>query len=67
MGIAGHESDTSDEVEYAESKAINVRDNLEIEGGGTWSVCNTNIDVAERNLRQLPYQDRYWWRIETAI
>jgi hypothetical protein len=60
-------SDASNDVNYAEGEGVKIRDELQIEGDGTWSVWNTNMDVAERDLRGLGYQYRYRWRVETAI
>jgi len=51
-------SDTPDNVKYTVGGGVKARDELEIEGDGTWSVWNTNMDIAERDLRGLAYQYR---------
>lgn len=60
-------SDTPDSAESAEGRGAKSHDKVESRSNGTWSAWNTNMDVAERDLRGLAYQYRNRWRVETAI
>lgn len=69
-GTNGDETESDEEetdAEYAESQSIEIRDEIDVEDGGTWSVWNTNMDIEERDLQGLAYQYRHRWRVETAI
>lgn len=66
-GSDSENNNSKDAGNYIKSNSIKVRDELEIEGNGSWSVWNTNMDIKERDLRGLAYQYRNRWRVETAI